>query len=174
MEFLELCKQRYSVRDYTAQPVEREKLEYILEAARMAPSAVNFQPCVYIVVREKENREKLHECYHREWFTTAPCYIIIGADLSQSWKRKVDNKEFGEIDAAIAIEHICLAAAEQGLGSCWVCNFNPTQLKRDFKFPEHITPVAILSIGYPSDTICNQVSKVRKPITEIVRWEEFS
>jgi Nitroreductase len=86
MKFTELCNQRCSVRDYKDTPVEREKLEAILEAARLAPSAVNFQPWMFIVVRENENRIKVQECYHRDWFKSAPCYIIVCTNHSQSWK----------------------------------------------------------------------------------------
>lgn len=174
MEFLELCNQRCSVRDYLEKTVEREKLEYILNAGRMAPSAVNFQPWVFIVIREPENRVKIQECYHRDWFKTAPCYIILCADHTQSWKRKIDQKDFADIDVAIATEHMCLAATAIGLASCWVCNFDPNNLKDNFKFPEQIEPVAILPIGYPKNpNQCTEIPKVRKPITEIVRWEKF-
>ena len=132
MEFLDICKGRYSVRDYKDQPIEKEKLLYILECARMAPSAVNFQPWFFIVVRDKDNREKVLEAYHRDWFKTAPCYIIMCADHSVSWKRRIDNKDFADVDVSIATEHICLAATEQGLGTCWVCNFDPGGLKENF------------------------------------------
>ena len=121
MNFLELTKRRCSVRKYASRPVETEKLDYILEAARMAPSAVNYQPWCFLVVKSDKGREKIQSCYPREWFKQAPCYIVVCGDHAQSWKR-ADGKDHMDIDAAIAAEHICLAAAEQGLGSCWVCN----------------------------------------------------
>lgn len=174
MNFLELCDARYSVRSYTPQPVEREKLEYILNAARLAPSAVNFQPWYFIVVREEENREKIQECYHRDWFKSAPCYIIICSDHTQSWKRKVDGKDFGDIDASIAVEHISLAATSLGLGTCWVCNFDPALLKNNFGIPQDIEPIAILPVGYPAEEPASaKTTKTRKPMTDIVRWEKF-
>ncbi|MEG1617811.1 MAG: nitroreductase family protein [Bacteroidales bacterium] len=173
MDFLELSKQRYSVRDYAEQPVEREKIEQIIEAARFAPSAVNFQPWVFLVVREKENREKMQECYHREWFKTAPCYILLCADKSQSWKRKVDGKDFGDVDVAIATEHMCLEAVDLGLGTCWVCNFDPKKVRENFQLPENLEPIVILPLGYPNKANCNEIPKVRKPMTEIVRWEKL-
>lgn len=79
----------------------------------------------------KSNKPKLliQQSYPREWFTEAPLYIVVCADNSISWVRKSDNKNHADIDAAIATEHICLAAAEQGLGSCWVCNFDPNMLR---------------------------------------------
>ncbi|MDO5570674.1 MAG: nitroreductase family protein [Bacteroidales bacterium] len=174
MKFTELCNQRCSVRDFKDVPVERKKLEEVLEAARLAPSAVNFQPWQFIVVRENENCKKVQECYHRDWFKSAPCYIIVCADHSQSWKRKTDNKDFADVDASIAAEHICLSAASLGLGTCWVCNFDPETLKENFSLPSEIEPLVIIPIGYPSNAdYCKESSKTRKSITEIVKWEKY-
>lgn len=174
MDFLELCEQRCSVRDYEEKAVEREKLEYILKAAQLAPSAVNFQPWQFLVVRDPENRVKMQESYHRDWFKTAPCYIVICSDHSQGWKRKVDKKDFSDIDAAIAIEHICLAATSVGLGTCWVCNFDPEILRANFHIPTHLEPIAILPVGYPKNpNQWKEIPKVRKPLTETVRWEKI-
>lgn len=171
MNFSDICRNRYSVRNYEDTPIEKEKLNYVLETARLAPSAVNFQPWTFVVVMEDENREKVIEAYHRDWFKSAPCYIIMCADHSISWKRRVDNKDFADVDVAIATEHICLAATEQGLGTCWVCNFDPAVLRENFNIPEHMEPIAILSIGYPVDG--TEVEKNRKPLSEIVKWEKF-
>ena len=117
MNLLELAQKRCSVRKYASFPVEDEKLAYILEAGRMAPSAVNFQPWYFIIIRQEAGRTKIQECYAREWFRSAPLYILICGDHSQSWKRSSDQKDHMDIDVAIATEHISLAAAEQGLGS---------------------------------------------------------
>ena len=80
MNFLELTKKRCSVRKYASRPVETEKLDYILEAARMAPSAVNYQPWCFLVVKSDKGREKIQSCYPREWFKQAPCYIVVCGD----------------------------------------------------------------------------------------------
>lgn len=174
MDFLELCNRRCSVRDYQDKPVEREKLEYVLNAARLAPSSVNFQPWTFLVVREPENRLKIQECYHRDWFKSAPCYIILCANHDLGWKRKIDAKDFTDIDVAIATEHMCLAATSIGLGSCWVCNFDPILLRENFQIPAHMDAVAILPIGYPTNPDqCKEIPKIRKPLTEIVRWEKL-
>ena len=96
------------------------------------------------------------------------------ADKDQSWKRKVDMKDFADVDVAIATEHLCLAATEQGLGTCWVCNFDPKTLNDNFSLPENIEPIAIISVGYPANAEhWKQIEKTRKPIEEIVRWEKF-
>ena len=114
MSFLELARKRCSIRKYAPKNVEQEKIDYILEAARLAPSAVNYQPWYFVWVQSAEGKAKLQECYPREWFKQAPYYLIVCGDHQQSWKRG-DHKNHMDIDTAIATEHICLAAAEQGL-----------------------------------------------------------
>ena len=111
MSFLELARKRCSIRKYAPKNVEQEKIDYILEAARLAPSAVNYQPWYFVWVQSAEGKAKLQECYPREWFKQAPYYLIVCGDHQQSWKRG-DHKDHMDIDAAIATEHICLAAAE--------------------------------------------------------------
>ena len=172
MDFLTLCQNRFSARDYAIRAVEREKIEYILEAARLAPSAVNFQPWTFLVISEGNGRKKIQESYPRDWFKSAPVYILICANHEQAWKRKCDGVDFAHVDAAIAIEHMALAATSIGLGSCWVCNFEPITLRENFALPDHIEPIAILPIGYPADDL-KIPSKSRKPSAEIVKWEKF-
>ena len=80
MDFLELCKRRYSVRDYSPRPVEREKLDYIMECVRLAPSAVNFQPWRFLLVSDEAGRAKVISCYPREWVKTAPMFVVVCND----------------------------------------------------------------------------------------------
>lgn len=175
MTFLEICHKRFSVRSYQNRLINDEDLTYLLEAARYAPSAVNFQPWLFLIIKEEENRKKLQDCYHRDWFKTAPLYIVVCADHEQSWKRKSDEKDFSDIDVAIAVQHICLAATERGLGTCWVCNFEPQKLNQVLELPAHIEPVAILPVGYPDENIYTQIPiKLRKPLKEIVHWEKYN
>ncbi|WP_440441272.1 nitroreductase family protein, partial [Phocaeicola coprocola] len=124
MNFLELVKARYSVRNYEERPIEQNKLDYIMECVRLAPSAVNFQPWKFAVITEKKLLEALKSAYPREWIKTAPCIIVACGDHNVAWHRKLDNKDHTDVDVSIAVEHLCLAAAEQGLGTCWVCNFD--------------------------------------------------
>lgn len=174
MTLLDVIKKRCSIRQYAPTPVETEKIEYLLEAMRMAPSAVNFQPWYFIVIREPEGCSRIRECYPREWFTSAPSYIIVCADHDQSWKRASDGKDHADIDAAIATEHLCLAAAELGLGTCWVCNFNVPKCKINFNLPENIEPIALVPVGYPAQpSLCEEAPKKRKALQEIVKWETF-
>ena len=168
MKFIELTKKRHSVRSYTNRPVEKEKLDYILECARLAPSAVNKQPWKFMVVQSADSKANLCRCYAREWLAEAPLYIIICAVSSEAWIRRYDDKNHADIDAAIACEHICLAAADQGLGSCWVCNFDTELIKQLIPFDAGTSPVAIIPIGYPNETYKPEAK--RKPINEIVTY----
>lgn len=170
MNLNQIIKQRFSVRKYKNKSVEHEKLLQILEAGRLAPSAANYQPWYFIVVRQPENLKKLHSVYHRDWIKSAPIIIVACADHSQSWKRSSDGKDSSDIDLAIAVDHMTLQATELGLGTCWVCNFDVNRCSDSFKLPSQIEPVVLLPIGYPD---IKQPDKKRKSLEEIVRWEKF-
>lgn len=174
MNFKDLVLARYSVRQFKEEPIDREKLEMVLDAGRLAPSAVNIQPWHFIVIREKENLQEIWASYSREWFKTAPAIIVVCGDYSEGWRRAIDGKNHTDIDAAIAIDHMTLQAADLGLGTCWVCNFNPSVLKSVLQLPENIEPVAMLPIGYPIEQseISSQTKK-RKSFSQIVHWEKF-
>ena len=165
MDFLELVKNRYSCRAYKALNVEKEKLDYILECVRFAPSAVNKQPWLFHIVSNDDDKAKLQQCYNRDWFKTAPMYIIASVLHDEEWVR-ADGKHHGDIDIAIAVEHLCLAATEQGLATCWVCNFDAALCKELFALPENEEPAVIISLGYADD---QPKEKKRKPIEEIVK-----
>jgi len=170
MSFLELAKKRYSVRSYLDRPVEKEKLLQVLEAARIAPSAVNKQPWNFIVVTNENTKNKIAETYPREWFKTAPAVIVVCGDHSKSWKRK-DGKDHCNIDVAIAIDHMTLAATDLGLGACWVCAFDAKQCHKILGLPENLEVIALIPIGYPADTAPE--NKNRMDISEIVSWEKY-
>ena len=167
MNFLELVKSRISIRQYTSENVEDEKLAYILECARLAPSAVNYQPWQFLVVRNDEVKQLIQKCYPAEWFAEAPVYIVACSDTSLSWKRRFDGKDHADIDIAIAVEHICLAAAEQGLGTCWVCNFDVQKCSELLNLPENIHPVVIIPVGYTTQNISR--NPIRKSNEEIIK-----
>ena len=174
MTFLELAKQRYSCRSYSSRQVEQEKLNKILEAGRVAPSAVNFQPWQFIVIRDKENLNKIHKAYHREWFQTAPCVIVICGDHDTSWKRNHDGKDHCDIDVAIAVDHMTLQATELGLATCWICNFDPQKAIEILQLPRHLEPIVILPVGYPLDHgDPDRHDEKRKAMDEIVRYESL-
>ena len=103
MNFLELAKKRCSVRDYSPRTVEQEKLDYILECARMAPSAVNYQPWRFIVVQHDDYRKIVEQSYSREWLAKAPLYIVAYAKTSEAWIRKYDEKNHAVVGSVISM-----------------------------------------------------------------------
>lgn len=165
MNFLELVKQRYSCRAYKPLGVEKEKLDYILECVRLAPSAVNKQPWCFRIVSKEEDKVRLQQCYNRDWFKTAPMYVVASVLHDEEWVRS-DGKHHGDIDIAIAVEHLCLAATEQGLATCWVCNFDAVLCKELFNLPDNEEPAVLIPLGYAEDEV---KPKNRKPIEAIVR-----
>lgn len=172
MNFLELAKKRYSVRKYEARQVEEEKLMKILEAGRVAPTAVNYQPQRLIVVREKEGLEKLKKAAN---IYDAPLAIIVCADRNVAWKRPFDGKNTADIDASIVTDHMMLQATELGLGTVWICYFKPDVLRKEFNIPDHVEPVNILAVGYaagegPSP---DRHASARKPLKETVFYETY-
>jgi len=168
MNFLELAKSRYSVRNYSSRPVEEEKLRYILECGRVAPSAVNYQPWKIIVIRDPELRSRMDQTYPREWFKQAPVLLVFCGDHSAGWKRR-DGKDHTDIDLSILIDHVTLAAAEQGLGTCWVCNFDVEASIRVLDLPSHLEPIAYIPLGYPAAEVTDLSRHLdRKPLSEIV------
>lgn len=171
MKFNDLITKRFSVRSYTNQKVSRETILEILEVARMAPSAHNFQPWHFIVVSEKNDLTELHEVYQREWFKDAPVCIVVCVDHHQSWKRKSDQKDFADVDAAIVIDHLVLKATEMGLGTCWVCHFDAVLASSLLKLPANIEPIALIPIGYTEATA---PVKNRKDLSEMIHWEKFT
>ena len=115
MDFKSLCEARYSVRAYKPDTIPAEKLEYVKECTRLAPSAVNKQPWKFFLFTREEDRRLMQQCYDREWFREAPAYVLACENHDEAWTRRYDEKNHADIDLAIAIEHLCPAAAEQGL-----------------------------------------------------------
>jgi len=172
MDFIALAKQRYSCRKYKPQTIEEDKVKIILEAGRIAPSAVNYQPWIFVVVKGG-NVENLRKCYHRDWFKSAPMYIVLCANHSASWKR-YDEKDHADIDVSIAADHMTLAATSLGLATCWVCNFNKEDVTKTLNLSTDYEPVVILPVGYPDDKVNNERhQEKRKKLEEIVYYEMF-
>lgn len=145
MDFLTLAKKRYSVRAYTKQKVEKEKLDAILEAAHVAPTGGNCQPQHLIVVQSDEGLRKIGKATN---IYGAPLAIIVCSDTNKVWTRPFDGKKLTDIDASIITDHMMMEATYLGLGSVWVCYFKPDILKAEFKIPDNLEPVNILVLGY--------------------------
>lgn len=150
MKFLELTKARYSVRKFKNEMIEDAKLEAILEAGRVAPTACNNQPQKIYVVKSEENRAKLAAVCR---FTfDAPVILVIAYDKERDWKnRRMPGYSSGETDAAIVCTHMMLEAWEQGIGSCWVGAFAADAVEKALSLPENIRVTAMLPLGYAAD-----------------------
>jgi len=169
MEFAELIKKRYSVRAYKPDPVEEEKLRQVLEAARLAPTATNRQPFQIIVIRTAGREADLRRVYGRDWFVQAPLVICACGIPAQNWVRS-DGKNYNDVDVTIAMDHLILAAANLGLGTCWIGAFDPAAAREVLGLPEGVEPVAFTPLGYPAD---RPRSKKRKALSELVRYERW-
>ena len=167
MNFLELAKKRYSVRNYNDKEISEEKINYILEAAHVAPTAANLQPVRLIVVNKKEELEKIGKAAN---IYNAPLAIIVCSDTSRAWQRPFDGMKTTDIDATIITDHMMLAATEQDLGSVWICYFKPDVVKEEFNLPENLEPINILAIGYTDEEPqnVNRHSVNRIPLSELV------
>ena len=147
MDFLDLAAGRYSVRRFKTKPVDERHIERILEAARLAPTAHNYQPQEIIVVRSEEGLEKLRRC--TECHYHAPLAFIISYRRDKAWQREYDGKCSGDVDASIVTTHMMMEAASLGLGSTWVMYFIPEAVSCEFELSDNTVPVAILLVGEP-------------------------
>lgn len=149
MDLIELLKERYSARKFSGVKVEKEKIDKILEAGRLSPTAVNFQPQRIFVLESDDALQKLKNC--TKFHFDAPLAMIICYDNLVSWKRKYDMHDMGEVDASIVATNMMLEITELGLGTTWVGHFDPEALVREFELSSNLIPVAIFPIGYPSE-----------------------
>ena len=172
MSFLDIAKSRYSVRDYMSKKVEQEKLEKILLAAHVAPTAANLQPVRLIVVQEEEGLKKIGKAAN---IYGAPLAIIICSEHTKAWTRPFDRKQTVDIDASILTDHMMMEATELGLGSVWICYFKPDVIKQEFRLPDTLEPINILAIGYaggsPADPERHAAQRI--PLDELVHYEKL-
>jgi nitroreductase len=172
MEVFEAVQRRRSVRAYTKTPVPEEKLGRILEAARLAPSAENIQPWYFVVVTDHEKRKQIAKGGIFARFLEGSPVVIVGCG-----DRKASPKWY-EIDVAIAMQNMVLAATAEGLGTCWVGSFDEGLLKKLLKIPEHFSVVALLTVGYPREKldltkkIAHSIHR-KKRLEDIVGFEEY-
>jgi nitroreductase len=169
MDLYVAIKSRYSVRSYLNKPVEQEKLDRVLEAARLAPSGSNRQPWKLVVVRDAETRKKLvHACSNQEFVGQAPV-VIAGVGLMPD--RVMSCGVPGDpVDVAIALEHVALAATAEGLGTCWIGSFHQDQVRRLLGIPAKAKVIEVMTLGYPED---HPLPKTRKPMKELVCYDQW-
>ncbi len=172
MNFLELAKKRYSCRSYSNRKVEKEKLDLILEASRIAPTGINSQPQKLIVVQEEEGLNKISKAAN---IFNAPLAIIVCGDTNTAWVRPFDKKQITDIDVSIVTDYMMLQATELGLNTVWVCYFKPDVIKSEFNLQSNIEPINILVIGYGNDEPQSpeRFSKMRKPLSQTVFYENL-
>jgi nitroreductase len=149
MDFLTLAKYRYSVRKFDGRNIEPAKLNLILEAGRIAPTAANRQPQRIYVLETPESLLKVKECVQYDFHP--PMMLVVGYDKQVSWKRKYDGNDTGSVDCAIVGTHMMLEAWELGIGTTWIAAFDPDRLKVILELPLDFVPVLMFAIGYPAD-----------------------
>lgn len=148
MDFLQLAKERFSVRSFSDRPVEQEKIDAILRAGQAAPTACNLQPQKILVIQSEDALAGFRQCTSSHF--NAPLAILTCYDKNLCWHRQYDGKSSGQIDAAIVTTHMMLEAANLGIGSTWVMHFDPEAVREKFKLPANYEPVSVLVMGYPS------------------------
>ena len=170
MEYSELIAARYSVRAYRPDPVEDKKLQAVLEAARLAPTAANRQPFQLVVMRTAGREEEIGKIYRKPWFVQAPIVIGVCAISSLAWVRESDRFNARIIDASIVADHLILEATNQGLGTCWIAAFNVEAARSVMGLPDEAEPVIFTPLGYPAD---QPGPKIRKPLRDLVRYDRW-
>ena len=156
LEFAEVVRLRRSIRRYKTDLIPETVLEKVLDAARLAPSGGNRQPCHFIVVKDPERKKKMGVA---DWAWAAPI-IIVGC-----------TEATGQTDIAIAFEHLVLAATDLGLGTCWMGRWGTdAEIKKALSIPDNIRVLAVTPLGYPAES---PVSKPRKPLSQLVHVERF-
>jgi nitroreductase len=171
MDFQHLVAARTSVRAYRPDPVPETLLRKVLEAARLAPSACNRQPFRVVVIGTKGRETELLRIYPKDWFVQAPLVLAVCAVPGEAWTRsRHDGWSAAETDATIATDHLLLAAADLGLGTCWIAAFDPAAAREVLGLPEGIVPVAFTPLGWPADA---PGPKERRDLEELVYHERW-
>ncbi len=170
MDVMDAIRTRKSVRAYLDKPVEDEKLNAVLEAGRLAPSASNRQEWRFVVVRDAGIRKKLAAAAGGQAFVGEAPVVIAACAETDGHVMKCGQLSY-PIDVAIALDHITLAAVEQGLGTCWIGLFDEQRVKEILEIPEQIRVVELMPLGYPADPSAK--FKKRFPLSEIVKYEKW-
>lgn len=168
---MDLIEKRKSIRSYKPQDVEEEKLNYILQAFRKAPSAKNLQPWKLIIVKDKKKISDLSiACNNQTFLSEAPILIVACAKEDEAYGVMGGYMNSYPIDIALALEHLILAATEKGLGTCWIGAFKEKLVKDLLDVPDNVRVVAITPVGYPA---MEGRTRGRKPISKIVCYDKY-
>jgi nitroreductase len=171
MDVFEAVEERQSIRVYQDQPVPREKLERILEAGRLAPSARNVEPWHFIAVTDKEKRNTLSKGRYAKFVASAPLVIVVCGD-------KKASADWYAIDAALALENMVLTAVSEGLGTCCVGTFNEADVKALLKVPANFEVLVMLTVGFAREKVdlssrLLRLMRTRKVLSDVASEEEF-
>jgi nitroreductase len=170
MDFTRLINGRESIRSYDpTKPVEKAVLERILDAGRLAPSAANRQPWKFLLISSREMLTSVRRCYQKPWFIDAPHILVVAGRTGEAWSRQ-DGWNSIETDLAIAMDHLLLAAENEGVGTCWVANFDYTMLRSALSMTSEDRVYAVTPLGYPRPGFAKKGQKQRKSLTEVVRY----
>lgn len=173
MSFMKLAADRYSVRQFQDKAIEQDKIDSILKAGHLAPTACNRQPQRILVINSEEGISKLRKCTMSHF--GAPAAMLICYDKDACWCREYDGKLSGDIDASIVTTHMMLEATMLGIGTTWVMHFIPEAVREEFALPDNFEPVALLVMGYPAESsrpFPAHTSFV--PMEDIVAYNEFN
>ncbi len=168
MDIYEAIRARYSVRSYQDREVEQDKLHRVLEAGLMSPSARNRQQRKFVVVSDAKTRQDIAKAADQPFLAEAPIIIAV-VGLTPDYIMHCDVPA-DPVDCAIAIDHMTLAAAAEGLGSCWIGHFDQHACRKILGMPESAKIIELLPLGYPAD---DGKEKPRRPFEEIVCFEKF-
>lgn len=169
MDVFEVIRSRRSIRKYSKRPVRDQNLLLVLEAARLAPSASNRQTWKFVVVRDREKKEKLAEASHNQGFLAEASVVIACCSTESDVTLPCGHPAF-LIDVAIAIDHMTLAAVALDLGTCWIGAFNEDRVREILSIPNSVRIVELLVIGYPIE---NPWPRPRKQIEEIICYDTW-
>ena len=168
MTIIEVIRKRYSCRTYEDKPIEQEKLDTILEAARQAPSAKNLQDWRFVLVRDKEKRSRIAATTNRPQVFEKAGVMIVACSTSDYVM--ACGQAAGPIDVAIALEHISLAATELGLGTCWIGSFETEKVREILNIPQDVAIIELMTLGYPAE---GGRQSGREPIENIVCYDQW-
>ena len=170
MKFAQLIRTRYSVRAYQSREIEEDVLRRVLEAFVLAPTAANRQGIGLVVTHTEGKQKALKRIYRPEWFASQPPIVLCACAIpAECWSRR-DGKNYADVDVTIAMDHLILAATEEGLGTCWVGAFDPAAAREVLGLPDGVEPVAFTPLGYPADS---PKPKLRKRLEQLVHYETW-
>jgi nitroreductase len=170
MNVLEAINKRKSVRNFLKKPIEDEKIDAILNAGRLAPSAKNRQEWRFVVVKDQTVRKKIAMAANGQGFVGEAPLVIVACGITDGYVMSCGQESY-PIDVAIALDHISLVAVELGLGSCWIGAFNEDRVKEILGIPEEVRVVELMPIGYPVSQGVKE--KNRLPLNKIVKYDRW-